>query len=364
MVRQVHLLDRIKTYMDAGGIEPTPAAYEFWWAYATRADPALTEAVDAVMRTMGRVSARAMENIRREIYGAVVDPDIHELLAKTQAQLKQMGRYVEGAEEGAKDYGRALSAGRDGMNGAGGPDKKAELLAEMINATSAMIEKTGALEKQLADSTGQISMLKKDLHVAKSESRTDALTGLNNRKAFNAYLTAQSKLAVNERKPLTMAFCDIDHFKAFNDNWGHRMGDEVLRLVGKSLMKLCHGVGYPARYGGEEFVIAMPDHDLVAAANHCEKIREFIATRDLRAKGTGKDIGQITISLGVAQFRAEETPEDLIERADAALYLAKKTGRNRICLETQLEEEDDTSDLRPNGKKTAASTSRYGDMAA
>ncbi len=337
MAKQVHLLDRIKTYMDAGGIKPTPANYEFWYTYATRSDPALIEAVDAVMRTMGRVSPRAMENIRREIYGARVEPDVAELLQKTQEQLGQIGRHVEHADADAKSYNRALHAGREGMADAGDAGGQAALLAEMINATNAMIEKTETLERRLAASTGEIDTLKKDLVTAQSESRTDALTGLHNRKAFNAYLDAQCARAMADRKPLCLAFCDIDHFKKFNDTWGHRLGDEVLRLVGQSLEKLCHGVGYPARYGGEEFVIVLPGRDLEAAHDICEQIRDFIASRTVRAKGTQKEVGRITLSLGIAQLRLQDDPADLIERSDQALYLAKQTGRNKVCLETELE---------------------------
>lgn len=327
--------------MDAGGIQPTPANYEFWYRYATRSDPELVEAVDAVMRTMGRVSSRAMENIKREIFGAQVEPDLADLLAKTQDQLGQMGRYVEHADIDARNYSRALNAGREGMAegmaGDGENGGQAALLAEMVNATSAMIEKTETLEKRLAASTGEIDTLRKDLVTAQSESRTDALTGLHNRKAFNAYLEAQAARAMADRKPLCLAFCDIDHFKKFNDTWGHRLGDEVLRLVGQSLEKLCHGIGYPARYGGEEFVIVLPGRDLQAAHDICEQVRDFIASRTVRAKGTQKEVGRITLSLGIAQLTLRDDPSDLIERADQALYLAKQTGRNKVCLETELE---------------------------
>ncbi|MEM8827530.1 MAG: hypothetical protein AAGD40_11515, partial [Pseudomonadota bacterium] len=198
MAKTVHLLDRIRTYMDAGGIQPTPANYEFWYRYATRSDPDLTEAVDAVMRTMGRVSTRAMENIRRELYGARVEPDLAELLAKTQAQLGEMGSYVEHADADARTYSEALQAGREGMQADDGSGT--QLLSEMISATSAMIEKTELLEKRLAASTGEISSLKQDLVVAQSESRTDTLTGLANRKAFQTYLAAQMARAEAEHR--------------------------------------------------------------------------------------------------------------------------------------------------------------------
>lgn len=325
--------------MDAGGIQPTPANYEFWYRYVTASDPALTEAVDAVMRTMGRVSTRAMENIRREIYGSDAAPDLQQLLEQTQDQLHRVSTYVEGADADAKDYSRTLEQGRFGIEAASEDgDSHAALLAEMLNATNAMIDKTEKLEKRLAASGEEISSLKQDLKTARSESRTDALTALPNRKAFAAYLEAQAARAVADRKPLCLAFCDIDHFKNFNDTWGHRLGDEVLRLVGKSLEQLCHGVGYPARYGGEEFVIVLPGRDLGSARDICEQIRDFIASRAVRTKADAQEVGRITLSLGLAQLAWTDGVEELIERADAALYRAKETGRNRVCLETDLDQ--------------------------
>lgn len=325
--------------MDAGGIMPTPANYEFWYRYVTGSDPALAEAVDAVLRTMGRVSTRAMENIRREIYGSDVQPDLKQLLEQTQEQLQRVSSYVEGADADARDYSRKLEKGRFGMEKEGtGGEGHAALLAEMLSATSAMIEKTETLEKRLEASGEEISALKQDLQTARSESRTDALTGLPNRKAFTAYLEAQAARALADRRPLSLAFCDIDHFKSFNDTWGHRLGDEVLRLVGKSLEQLCHGLGYPARYGGEEFVIVLPGRDLAAAADICEQIRDFIASRAVRTKADAQEVGRITLSLGLAQLAWTDGIEELVERADAALYRAKETGRNRVCLETDLDE--------------------------
>ncbi len=331
------IFDAIRQHMEAGGIAPTPANYEFWYRYVTRADADLVEAVDAVVRTVGRVSTRAMQNIRREMFGDAVPPDIGQLIDQTQIQLKRMAVYVEQADGEAKSYSRTLRESSDNISASDDIDAQRALLAEMLNATSAMIEKTEKLEAQLAMSGEEISALKQDLETARNESRTDPLTGLPNRKAFTAYLEAQAGRATADRKPLCLAFCDIDHFKRFNDTWGHRMGDEVLRLVGQSLEQLSHGVGYPARFGGEEFVIVLPGKALEAAHDICEQIRDYIASRSVRAKSTNKEVGRITLSLGIAQLRWNDSIETLIERADQALYKAKELGRNRVVTEAELD---------------------------
>ncbi|MEA3538346.1 MAG: GGDEF domain-containing protein [Pseudomonadota bacterium] len=331
------IFEDIRQHMEAGGISPTPANYEFWYRYVTGSDPELRVAVDAVMQTVGRVSTRAMHNIRRELYGASMPSDLSTLIDQTQTQLKRMAHFVEETGGDAKDYSRTLRESSDSINAAADIDTQRALLADLVAATSAMIDKTERLEAQLAISGQEINILKQDLETARTESRTDPLTGLSNRKAFTSYLEAQAGRALADRKPLCVAFCDIDHFKQFNDTWGHRMGDEVLRLVGQSLEQLSHGVGYPARFGGEEFVIVLPGKTLQAAHDICEQIRDYISSRSVRAKNSNKEVGRITLSLGISQLRWNDTVDTLVERADMALYRAKATGRNRVVGEDELE---------------------------
>lgn len=330
------IMEPIMALMDAGGIAPTPANYEFWYRYVTKADPQLVEAVDAVRRTAGRVNTRAMENIRHELFGRTDTSDITRLIDQTQAQLQRMAVYVEQSEGDARTYNEALRDSHMTLTEETGPETQRALLAEMVNATAAMIEKTERLEAQLAMSGQEIATLRRDLEMARSESRTDPLTGLPNRKAFNAYLDAQATRAAADRRSLCLVFCDIDHFKRFNDTWGHRLGDEVLRLVGQSIEQLSHGQGFPARFGGEEFVIVLPNKSLPEATRIAEQFRDFVGSRTVRAKQSNREVGRITLSLGVAQLHPNETVDQLIERADAALYCAKQKGRNRVCTEADL----------------------------
>ncbi|MFC3713361.1 GGDEF domain-containing protein [Sphingoaurantiacus capsulatus] len=338
MDKPAEIVERIRVLMLDGGIAPSPANYEFWYRYVTGADAQLVEAVDTVRRNAGRVSARSMDLIRRELYGRALDDNVVKLLDQTQSQLNRMAVYVVQTEGDTRTFTEALRDGQATLASAHDPEMQRALLTEMVNATAAMIEKTERLESELMLSVGEIAKLREDLERERSESRTDTLTGLPNRKAFNAYLEAQAARALADRKPLSLLFGDIDHFKRFNDTWGHRLGDEVLRLVGQSFEQMCHGTGYAARYGGEEFVVVLPGKALEAAEDIAEQFRDFIASRTVRTRQSSRDIGSITMSLGIAQLRWTDTLDQLIERADAALYRAKEMGRNRVCTELELEE--------------------------
>ncbi len=340
MTKAADLLSRIAALLDEGGLAPTPPNFEFWYRYVTGADPDLVQAVDAVRKAKGQVTLRSMAHIRRELYGRCEDDldALDSLLGGAEAQLYKMADYVGRSASNAGDYHQELTQNHKALGSfeATDIDTPRQMIEKMISTTSIMIEKTARLEAELAISGQEINSLKRDLESARTESRTDPLTGIANRKAFMSYIEAQVARALADRKPLSLAFCDIDHFKAFNDNWGHRLGDEVLRLVGMSLESLCHGIGFPARYGGEEFVVVLPGKALDAACDIADQFRDFVATRTVRAKQSNREVGRITLSLGVSELRSDDTIEALIERADQALYQAKSSGRNRVCSERDI----------------------------
>ncbi|MDU1690932.1 MAG: GGDEF domain-containing protein, partial [Bradyrhizobium sp.] len=130
---------------------------------------------------------------------------------------------------------------------------------------------------------------------------------------------------------------DVDHFKKFNDNYGHGVGDQVLRLVAKALRERVRDQDLPARYGGEELIAVLPQTDLEGCHAIAERIRRTIADCQFTRRSTGEVLPQITVSIGVGQFQFGESMADLIDRCDRALYLAKKLGRNRVITELELD---------------------------
>jgi diguanylate cyclase len=170
-----------------------------------------------------------------------------------------------------------------------------------------------------------------------SESLTDPLTTLANRKSFDEELVRAIHDVRTKNEQLSLVMMDVDHFKRFNDTYGHLTGDQVLRLVAMSVKQNVKGQDIAARYGGEEFVVVLPQTVLRSAITVADHIRRAGMTKELMKRSTGENLGRVTISLGVAGLRPNDTPQSLIERADLCLYAAKRSGRNRVISETDPE---------------------------
>jgi len=193
------------------------------------------------------------------------------------------------------------------------------------------------LEERLVASKKEINDLQVNLEAVRTESLTDPLTQLANRKYFDVTLEKSIADAAEKNDPLSLMMTDVDHFKAFNDSFGHLTGDQVLRLVAMSVKNNVKGKDTAARYGGEEFAVVLPNTVLRAASTVADHIRREVMSKELMKRSTGEKLGHVTISIGVATLRKGDTPQSLIERADACLYAAKRNGRNRVICETDPE---------------------------
>jgi len=160
---------------------------------------------------------------------------------------------------------------------------------------------------------------------------------LSNRKHFDESLAQAIADSAERSEPLSLVMTDIDHFKNFNDTWGHLTGDQVLRLVAMSLKQNVKGQDTAARYGGEEFAVILPNTVLRSALAVADHIRRAVMSKELMKRSTGQNLGRVTISLGCATARKGDTVQSLIARADACLYAAKRNGRNRVICETDPE---------------------------
>lgn len=190
-----------------------------------------------------------------------------------------------------------------------------------------------ALTTQLEDLEQERGRLHESAEKARIEAFTDALTGLHNRHAFDRRLQEEYARWSRYNNPLSMIIVDVDHFKNVNDTYGHLAGDKVLHVIGANLKKSTRQIDFTARYGGEEFVVLLPETDLKDAKSVAEKIRQAVEEKPFKS---GSNPVRITVSCGVATFQKGDGRKAPFERADEALYLAKRSGRNRCCTEEEV----------------------------
>ena len=311
--------------------DPLPPRRQFGWlsGFFRPEEPIdhLPEIVRPPLPTFDPVDDRLPEQTQGEDLAALAE-QLAELIASAQRKLDTAAVLVDYSADEAGEYGRALEAEAASIDKAVLPETVVETLFML---TRTMIERTKACEERLRSTNGELRSLQRSLDQAQIHAERDPLTGLPNRRALEQALRQAVATAKSADAALSVAFCDIDGFKRLNDIHGHAVGDRVLRLVGDCLSE---GEDvFVGRQGGEEFVMLFEGVAAIEAAAHVDSIRAALAARSLRSRSDGTPIGSVTFSAGVAGLTANEEPEEVLARADRALYRAKQEGRNQVVID-------------------------------
>jgi diguanylate cyclase len=316
---------------------PTPINYEIW-AYVT-ADPdsplakelarllekgeAITEDVAENLASIYLPRQRLTEHIR----------DTGQALSRELASAEQAIRSAQATSE-------TFSSRLEETSRSLGADPSSEALrgvvADLSDATRDMQAQNVEVERALAASTSEVAMLREQLQEVRKEAATDPLTRLANRRAFDEEIESVRSGAEATGEPFCLVLLDIDHFKKFNDTWGHQTGDQVLRYVAGIIRKRVSPPRFASRFGGEEFAFILPGENLFDASPLVSSILKDVSSTSIRRRSTNDNLGIITLSAGIAAFRSGESVHDLVERADTNLYSAKRRGRNRMVIESEI----------------------------
>lgn len=316
----------------------TPRNYEIWYAYATGYHPSLNQRINETLQESGGISDADME----QIYGAFLSPArltdrIDKVGNQVMGEIEQVMAMIDAAAGTASNYTESLADMSEKIGQSKDREGLRAIVESLVQTAKEMEVSNQKLEERLSASKQEINQLQENLEAVRTESLTDPLTQLANRKFFDVSLERSIAEAHAKNEPLSLMMTDIDHFKAFNDNFGHLTGDQVLRLVAMSVKQNVKGQDTAARYGGEEFAIILPNTVLRSAITVADHIRRAVMTKELMKRSTGEHLGRVTVSIGVASLRKGDTVQALIERTDACLYAAKRHGRNRVMSESDPE---------------------------
>lgn len=308
-----------------------PLSYALWYEHVSGINPALTQVLEK--KLVGDAPLTDDEVYRLHAQH-IVARDV-EALERLQDQLRillaETARTAADAGAEAGQFGDALEHHKAQLADASGNEKVGDVVAELLSETVRIQAATRVLSERLEASAEQVNTLTDRLERAQTEALLDPLTGLKNRRGLER--------AVEQAFPdgtglqgTALLVADIDHFKRINDTYGHLLGDKVIRAVAQVLHSSIKGRDTSARIGGEEFAVLLPGTTLEGAKSLAEQIRGGVARGRIHRGEKDENIGSVTLSIGVAVAGPAETLEHVFARADAALYEAKRAGRNRVCV--------------------------------
>tara|TARA_B100000674_G_scaffold316094_1_gene262993 strand:- start:6042 stop:7067 length:1026 start_codon:yes stop_codon:yes gene_type:complete len=316
-------------------LQPTPQVYHVFYSYLTDEVPELSQLIKVLIRNTQDLDEETVFRIYHKYLG-------------THAMQQHLKQGVEGLQSAVERVEQAVnSVMRDTDTFCGEIDVASQqLLAEDITLHEARSVSRDLSEKStkardtyssfngsLEEYHKEVLRVRTELELVRRDALTDTLTGIANRKNFDTSLRDAVTTTMESGAPLSLLMIDIDHFKDFNDNFGHRAGDGVLKAVARVLVSSTKGADTVARYGGEEFAIILPDTSAENAEKLANKLRQNVSNQHIINKKTGKDFGKLTVSIGLTAYQLGENILEFVDRADKALYIAKQNGRNTCIAE-------------------------------
>ncbi|TMO56747.1 GGDEF domain-containing protein [Pseudoalteromonas phenolica] len=317
-------------------IPVTPINYAIWYCYVLGSNVDLNTELDNILAEQGTCSASSARYLFDKYLS---DKDLelfYQLSEDFQGTLESVQADIDSTLASSQSFNSALLLCKSNLNSLDKNDISSfdNVLSyvDKLTEESVLMQQTASsFQKKLQAAYSEISELKQALVSSQEAAITDQLTGLLNRGKFDEDIALHISQYINTNAiSKTLIFVDIDHFKQFNDDFGHQKGDDVLKVVANKLSRHCTNKASAYRYGGEEFCILADFKSVSEALNFCQAIRKDIEKLSVKGKKTGKSIRNITASFGIAFFKEKQNLEDFISCADKALYLAKAHGRNRV----------------------------------
>lgn len=314
-------------------IAPVPMAYEVFYNYLSGMDEMLTHQLERLFETEGTIELERLTRIHEQFF---IEPlkmsELHDdLFAGIEDEMSNFIDIVTEYLNSSEDFSGELNRSVSGLHSEFKPHKIRETIEKIVTENQKMRRETKLMSERLEQSRGEIRDIRSSLAEAQEKIMCDPLTGLGNRRKLDQMLTWEIDTARDAGTNLCLAIADIDHFKRINDTFGHPVGDAVLRFFSELILNNIKGRDVATRHGGEEFAIILPQTSIRDAAFLVDKIRDELEKANFTVNKSGKPLGKITVSFGVTAFRPGDYEDEMIERADALLYQAKQSGRNRVA---------------------------------
>ncbi|MCW8880567.1 MAG: GGDEF domain-containing protein [Kangiellaceae bacterium] len=323
-----HISRQALSWLRDLGVPADPICYHVAYSLFGSANPDLKQRVEQLEGTSDEVY-EGLQQIYQDFISSQLELNLRQFSRKIDNLANQTLYEVTDTQDHLKAYSGTLEEIQPLLSTTSG-DTKINVISLLISETEKVHKKAEILEKKLNKATLEIKALQNEHLEFKDKANRDSLTQVLNRAGLENAFEEIAEESVNY--PMAIMLADIDHFKKFNDEHGHLIGDNVLKLVAKTLKKYVKRNDIVARFGGEEFLLLLPNTNKSNAAIVADSLRKKIQALQVKKKNSDQYLGQITISIGVSDFAAGESLTEAIDKADKALYRSKNSGRN--CVNT------------------------------
>ncbi len=307
-----------------------PVTFTLWYEYVAGINPALAAAIDQALKEGQQID----DNTVVALYQRYIAPSDEAVMAQISSEMERLLASVAQSASQTGDQAGAFGDQLNGLNQALASRDVEQLrprLTEVMAGTAVMKSSVDALQQKVSVSQDEINKLRGDLDRATSEALLCPMTGILNRRGFEKKIESLLSQQTADGHSHCLVMLDIDHFKQVNDTHGHLVGDRVLQAVGEILRTAMTDANHAAaRYGGEEFALLLPQTSLDHSIELAEAVRNRTKALKIRNRTTQEVLLTVTISGGVTAMKPDDDAASLISRADAALYAAKKAGRDRV----------------------------------
>ena len=326
-----------------------PKYFNMWYEFFADSNEKLNQALQPLINSNATLSEAANERIFDLVFGSADDAgELNAQNSKLASVVDGVMRVLATAGGETQVFGETLSTSTAKLEAADKRDMFEQIVITLVAETKTMQSKFAELQAQVDVSSGQVERLKGEIAEARQDASADALTGLANRKCFDAKLANAIMEAFERGDPLALIMLDLDHLDAINDKYGHAVGDRALSAVGRLLMNFTKGDDVAACYGRQQFAVILPQTTMEGAAALAQNLRHEALSMTIGSGEPGAERKPLTLSLGVSAYIAGESAYAFLDRADRALYTAKRSNRNRLAKGGGGPSTPDSAD-RPSG---------------
>jgi len=326
----IALLKRTLPEMNKRNIPTTPNNYAIWYEYVNGDNQALQNAIQELDNKRSTFTNEVLQSLYSEYISDAHEAAVNQLSQSVKEIIHDFLEKVSKEGKSLSDYSRTLADFSSKVEGINDISSIKHLIGHLLDETKKRENATQSMQTSLETMALEMKKLRSEVSKLNSEATTDTLTKVSNRHAFDMEIENYISTSKADSKPLSLLLVDLDHFKEFNNKFGHSIGDKVLRFVATLVKNNIKGSDFVARFCGEQFVILLPETLHEGAMAVAENIRDKLSKQTLSDSAEKIELGTVTASIGVSSFDTKETSDQLIRRAERFMHEAKKAGRNKV----------------------------------